>query len=69
MDKKGQERMTTIRRIQIGKWRFAYSFGHYRVGIRRDAKRAGSVAFGFGMFTYMKVGKYESLPQGAWLTS
>lgn len=58
-----------IKRIQIGKWRFAYSFGRYQWGIRRDAKRAGSVSLGFGMFTYLKKGKYESLPQGALFTS
>lgn len=55
-----------IRRIQFGKWRFSYSFGRYGVGLHRQAKRAGSVALGFAMLTYMKVGKYEALPRGAW---
>jgi hypothetical protein len=57
-----------IRRIQFGKWRFSYSFGRYGIGIHRQAKRAGSIAFGFGMVTYMKQGKNVPLRRGALFT-
>lgn len=57
-----------IHRIRLSKWRFSYLFGRYSIGIHRQAKRAGSIAFGFGLLTYMKVGKNEPLPRGALFT-
>lgn len=65
---KGIKKMN-IKRVQFGKWRFAYSFGRYKFGIHREAKCAGSVSFGFGMLTYLKKGKYQPLPQGALFTN
>lgn len=57
-----------VHRVRIGKWRFSYSLGHYDIGIHRQAKRAGSISFGFGLLTYMKVGKNEPLKRGALFT-
>lgn len=50
-----------LHRLRLGRWRFCLGFGHYRIGLRGNAKRAGSIAFGFGLLTYMRQGKYEPL--------
>jgi hypothetical protein len=57
--------MTKLHRLKIGRWHFCLGFGRFGIGIHRQAKRAGSVAFGFGLLTYMRQGKYEPLKRAA----